>query len=249
MSGVPEEMGHMLPEPEAAELLASCGIPYVEHGVAATVEEAVALAGRLGYPVVLKIVSPDIVHKTEAGGVVIGLEDERALRAGYDEILERVRSSSPDARIDGLLVARHVAARRELIVGAIRDATFGPTVMCGLGGVFAEALSDVVFRLAPLRRRDASAMLQELRGASLLGDFRGERAIDVDEVAAILMGVGNLLLSRPEIAEIDLNPVAASPDGCVALDARMIVTSPPEGDANTGCAVAADSASEYRQGH
>ena len=222
MSGVLEDTQHMLPEPAAAELLASCDIPYVDHGVAGTADAAVAVAGRIGYPVVLKVVSRDILHKTEAGGVLIGLKDERALREGYDEILERVRSSCPDARIDGLLVGRHVAALRELIVGATRDATFGPTVMVGLGGVFAEALSDVVFRLAPLRRRDGLDMLSELRAARLLAGFRGERAIDLDQIAGMLMNVGDLLLAHREIAEIDLNPVAASPDGCVALDARII---------------------------
>lgn len=223
MSGVLENARRMLPEPEAAELLVSYDIPYVEHGVAGTAGEAVAVAGRIGYPVVLKVVSPDIVHKTEAGGVLVGLKDKRALREGYGELLERVRSTSPEARIDGLLVGRHVDARRELIVGAIHDATFGPTVMVGLGGVFAEALSDVAFRLAPLRRQDGLDMLQELRGARLLAGFRGERGIDVEQVAVMLVNVGDLMLSHPEIAEIDLNPVAASRDGCVALDARIIV--------------------------
>ena len=105
MSGVPENDAAMLPEPDAAELLASFSIPYVEHGVAATADAAVEVAGRIGYPVVLKVVSPDIVHKTEAGGVIVGLKDERALREGYDELLERVRASCPGARIDGVLVA------------------------------------------------------------------------------------------------------------------------------------------------
>ena len=116
-----------------------------------------------------------------------------------------------------------MSIRRELIVGAVRDATFGPTVMVGLGGIFAEALSDVVFRVAPLRHEDGLEMLGELRAARLLEDFRGERPIDQDEVAEVLVRVGDLLLSRPEIAEIDLNPVAAAADGCVALDARVIV--------------------------
>ena len=119
----------------------------------------------------LKVVSPDIVHKTEVGGVVLGLKDEGAVRAGFDELLRQVGTSCPEARIDGVLVARQVAARRELIVGAIRDATFGPTVMVGLGGVFAEALEDVVFRVAPLRQRDGLDMLGELRAARLLDGF------------------------------------------------------------------------------
>jgi acyl-CoA synthetase (NDP forming) len=223
MTGVSEHVSHMLPEPEAAELLAAAGITYVEHGVADSADAAAEVAGRIGYPVVLKVVSADVVHKTEAGGVVVGLKDEATLRAGFDELIRSVSASCPDARIDGVLVCRQVAARRELIVGAIHDATFGPTVMLGLGGVFAEALSDVVFRPAPLRRQDALDMPQELQGARLLAGFRGEQPVDLDQVAAILVSVGDLLVSHPEISEIDLNPVVASADGCVALDARVIV--------------------------
>ena len=162
MSRVAGQTTHMLPEPDAADLLASCGIPYVEHGTATTADAAAALAAGLGYPVVLKVVSPDVVHKTEAGGVVVGLKDEGAVRDGFAKLLAQVGASSPEARVDGVLVARHVAARRELIVGGLRDATFGPTVMAGLGGVFAEALEDVVFRVAPLRKRDGLSMLTEL---------------------------------------------------------------------------------------
>jgi acyl-CoA synthetase (NDP forming) len=223
MTGVVENTWRMLPEPDAAELLTSRGIRYVEHGVAGTADAAVEIAGRIGYPVVLKVVSADIVHKTEAGGVVLGLKDEPALREGYDELLRRVGASCPEACIDGVLVGRQVAARRELIVGAVHDATFGPTVMVGIGGVFAEALADVVFRLAPLRRQDGLDMLQELKGARLLAGFRGEQPVDLDEVAEILVNVGDLLVTHPEITEIDLNPIAAAADGCVALDARIIV--------------------------
>ena len=213
----------MLLEPDAAELLASCGIPYVEHGVAATAEAAVEVAARIGYPVVLKVISADVVHKTDVGGVVTGLRDEGAVREGMAAMLERVRAHCPGARIDGALVARHVASGRELIVGAVHDATFGPTVMVGLGGVFAEALADVVFRLAPLRRQDGLDMLQELRGARLLAGFRGEQPVDLDEVADVIVKVGDLLVSHPEIVEIDLNPVTASASGCLALDVRVIV--------------------------
>jgi acyl-CoA synthetase (NDP forming) len=223
MTGISEQVGHMLPEPQAAKLLASCGIPYVEHGVADSAAAAAEVAGRIGYPVVLKVVSPDVVHKTEAGGVLIGLKDEGAVREGFDELLETVRAGCPGARVDGVLVCRQVIARRELIVGAIHDATFGPTVMVGLGGVFAEALSDVVFRPAPLRRQDALEMPEELQGARLLAGFRGEQPVDLEQVAEILVKVGDLLVSHPEISEIDLNPVAVAADGCVALDARVIV--------------------------
>jgi acetate---CoA ligase (ADP-forming) subunit beta len=212
-------------EPDAAELLAGCGIPYVEHDVAGSADEAVAAAARIGYPVVLKVISEDVVHKTDAGGVVTGLADEAAVRGGMATMLREVSARCPGARIDGALVARHVSGGRELIIGAVRDATFGPTVMAGLGGVFAEALADVVFRLPPLQREDGLEMLSELRGARLLAGFRGEPPVDLDAVADVIVKVGDLLASHPEIAEIDLNPVIASAGGCVALDARVIVTS------------------------
>ena len=213
----------MLPEPEAARLLASCGIPYVEHGVAATADAAVETAARIGYPVVLKVISPDVVHKSDVGGVVTGLKDAAAVREGMAAMLAEVRERCPGARIDGVLVARHVSSSRELIVGAVHDATFGPTVMVGLGGVFTEALADVVFRLAPLQQRDGLDMLSELRGARLLAGFRGEPPVDLDAVADLIVRVGDLLVSHAEIVEIDVNPVATSARGSVALDARVIV--------------------------
>jgi len=200
----------MLPEPEAALVLAAHGIPYVDHGFAMTELSAVAHADRVGYPVVLKVVSPDIVHKAEAGGVVVGVRDEYELASAYAMLLKQVRSTCPDARVEGVLVARQVTGRRELIIGGIRDATFGPVVMVGIGGVFAEALGDVVFRLAPLRSNDGSDMLDELHGARLLSGFRGEPPVDRNQVAGLVVSVGDLLLEHPEIQEIDLNPVVAT---------------------------------------
>ena len=223
MSHVSEGRVHMLAEPDAAELLASFGIPYVEHGMATTAEAAVEVAGRIGYPVVLKVVSPDIVHKTEAGGVLVGVMDEAALRQRLRRAATPGLVELSGAQVAGMLVARQMAARRELIIGAIRDSTFGATVMVGLGGVFAEALEDVAFRVAPLRHRDGLDMVRELRGAAVLAEFRGEGAVDRDALAAILVRVGDLVLAHPEISEVDLNPVVASADGCVALDARVIM--------------------------
>ncbi len=214
----------MLPEPESAQLLGTCGIPYVDHGVADSEEAAVKIADHIGYPVVLKVVSADIVHKTEAGGVVTGLKDEWAVRDGLRDMLRTVRGRCPHARIDGAIVARQVRSGPELIIGAVYDATFGPTVMVGLGGVFAEALDDVVFRLPPLSREDGLDMLRELRGSRILNGFRGQQPVDLDGVADVVARVGDLLLAHPEIREIDLNPVAASAQGCVALDARVIVS-------------------------
>jgi acyl-CoA synthetase (NDP forming) len=214
----------MLLEPEAAEVLAACGIPYVEHGVAADAAEAAAVAARIGYPVVLKVVSPDIVHKTEAGGVVTGLADAAAVNEGFVVLADTVRRRMPDARVAGTLVARHIDAGRELIVGATRDATFGPVVMAGFGGVAAEVVADVAFRLVPLRHDDALDLLGELRGYALLTGHRGDRPVDLEAVADLIVKVGGLMRARPDITDIDLNPVAVSADHCVALDARIIVS-------------------------
>ena len=223
MSVTASGAARMLLEPEAAALLASRGITYVEHGVAAGADGAAEVAGRIGYPVVLKVVSRDVVHKSEAGGVVVGLNDEAALRAGLATLMSAVSAHCPDARIDGVLVARQVSGGRELIVGAVRDATFGPTVMVGLGGVQAEVLADVVFRLAPLRHADGLEMLSELRAARLLDAFRGEPPADRDGVADVIVRLGDLLVAQADIVEIDLNPVIAAAQGCVALDARILV--------------------------
>jgi acetate---CoA ligase (ADP-forming) subunit beta len=213
----------MLLEPDAAKLLATYGIPYVRHGVATDPDAAVACANEIGYPVVLKVVSADVVHKTEVGGVLVGVRNDDALRVGYTRLLADVALAVPDADVSGVLVGEFITARRELIVGAIRDATLGPAVMVGFGGLFAEALGDVAFRLAPLSELDAYDMLRELRGAPLLTDFRGEAPIDMGELVRILIEVGRLVTDHPQISEVDLNPLAAAERGCVALDARVIL--------------------------
>ena len=194
----------------------------------ADAEAAAGIAARIGYPVVLKVVSRDVVHKTEAGGVVVGVSDETALRSGPGHARERRGTHCPGARIDGVLVARQVFGGRELIVGAVRDATFGPTVMVGLGGVQAEVLADVAFRVAPLRRADGLEMLTELHAARLLEAFRGEPPVDRDAVADVVVRLGDLLVAHTEIVEIDLNPVIASARGCVALDARILASGDDE---------------------
>jgi acyl-CoA synthetase (NDP forming) len=223
MNPVRDRTSRMLLEPDAAALLGSRGITYVEHAMAAYVVAAAAAAARIGYPVVLKVVSADVVHKTEVGGVVVDVRDEEALRAGYEQVMERVSSRSPDAAISGVLVSRYAKADLELIIGGIRDATFGATVMVGLGGIFAEALGDVTFRVAPIAQDDGIEMLRDLKGAGLLSGFRGARPVDLTQVADVLVKVGELLLTEPCIQEIDLNPVAVSAQACVALDARVIV--------------------------
>ena len=227
MSGSPAIPTRLLLEPDAAKLLAASGIPYVEHGVAADAAEAAAVAARIGYPVVLKVISSDIMHKTEVGGVITGLFDASAVSEAFVLLADTLRRRVPDARVAGTLVARHIDTGRELIVGATRDVTFGPVVMAGFGGVAAEVLADVAFRLVPLRRDDADDLLGELKGYALLTGHRGDRPVDLEAVADMIVKTGDLMRARPDISAIDLNPVAVSADDCVALDARIIVTCEP----------------------
>jgi len=220
----PTATSRLLLEAEAAALLATCAIDYVAHGVAATAEDAAWVAEGLGYPVVLKVVSPDIVHKSDVGGVVVGLADSAAVRSGFEALMACVKERVPQARLQGVLVGRQVTDGVEMIVGAVRDATFGPTVMLGLGGVFTEVLGDVAFRVAPLHVDEARDMLRELRGFRLLTGYRDSPAADLDALAGLAVRLGDLMCDRPDISEVDLNPVVALAEGCVVLDARIIVS-------------------------
>jgi acyl-CoA synthetase (NDP forming) len=215
---------HMLLESEAAELLAASGIEYAAHESATTAEQAADAAVRIGFPVVLKVVSPDIVHKSDVGGVVTGLADPDAVRRGFEGLMASVREHQPEARLEGALVCRQVSEGTEMIVGAVRDATFGPTVMLGAGGVLTELLGDVAFRLAPLHPDDALDTLRTLRAYKALIGYRGAPAADLDALAAVAVRLGDLMCEHPEVVEVDLNPVAALPRGSVALDARILVS-------------------------
>lgn len=229
------QTAHLLPEPEAAALLAEHGIGYVAHELATSAAGAVEAAARIGFPVVLKVVSPDVVHKSDVGGVVTGLANAEAVRAGFEALLAAVRANLPDADLRGALVCRQELGGAEMIVGALRDPTFGPTVMLGAGGVLTEVLGDVAFRLAPLHHADALDMLGELRAFKMLTGFRGSPPADLDALASTAVKLGDLMCDRPEIAEVDLNPVMASAAGCIALDARIVIPdsrAPDEGRAS-----------------
>jgi acyl-CoA synthetase (NDP forming) len=212
-------------EPQAAELLAGFGIEYVAHALATTADEAAAAASRVGFPAVLKIVSPDVVHKSDVGGVALDIADEAAVRVRYEELVARVLERAPGARVEGVLICRQVTGPRvELIVGGLRDATFGPAVMLGAGGVFAEVLGDVSFRLAPLHEDDAMDMASELRAYKTLVGFRDVPALDVAAAGRVAAALGELLVAHPEVAEVDLNPVLVLPQGCVVVDARVMTS-------------------------
>ena len=213
-----------LSEPDALAVVRAYGLRTVRTALAADADDAVRQAEAIGYPVVLKVVSPQVVHKTDVGGVRVGLRDAAAVRAAHDDILASVRRHLPGARVDGVLVQQMAGGGgRELIAGLSRVPGFGPLLMVGLGGVYVEAIRDVQLRLAPVDLHDAREMLRTLRSARLLDAIRGEPAVDVDAVAETLVRLGLLAEAFPEIAELDVNPLRVSETGAVALDARILL--------------------------
>ena len=210
-------------ETEAKSVCLEYGIPVVESVLAGCAEEAAAAAGRIGFPVVLKVVSPDIIHKTEAGGVLVNLKSEAEVAAGYKKIVANAAKYRADAEVVGVLVAELAPPATEVIVGALKDPQFGQTVMFGLGGIFVEMLKDVSFRVAPLTEDDARDMITQLKAYPLLTGYRNTPAADVDALVKILCNTSRLVMEHPQIKELDLNPIRAYPKGVKTLDARIIL--------------------------
>jgi acetyltransferase len=220
LAGLGPTAGRQLGMPELAPLLDAYGIPRLPGRVAASATAAAAVAEEIGFPVALKIVSPDITHKTEVGGVALGLVDGRAVREAADAILGRVGTERPGAVIRGLLVEAMASAGKELVLGGVCDAQFGPLVMVGLGGIYVEVFADTAVRLAPVSSAEALVMLDELRMAPLLRGTRGEPPVDREALATIVGRFSRLLVDLPELAEIEINPLTVGPAGAVAVDAR-----------------------------
>ncbi len=220
---VREDGRNFLLEHEAKSFIAEYGIAVTQIRLAKSEDEAVRFAQQIGFPVVLKIVSPQVIHKSDVGGVKVNLKDEEELRRAYREIMSNVRSKVPNANIEGILVQEFAPQGVELIIGLIRDPQFGPTVMFGLGGVFVEVFKDVSFRVAPLSEQDAETMIREVKAYKLLTGFRGMEPVDVDAIKDALIKVGRIGVENEEIAEMDLNPVIAYPKGIKVVDARIIL--------------------------
>jgi acetate---CoA ligase (ADP-forming) len=204
-------------------VLDAYGIPTLRAGGAATAEGAVEAARQIGFPVVMKVDSPDIVHKTDVGGVVLDLRSEDDVRAAYDSMLQLVLSRQPDARIDGVTVERYVRGGRETIIGVSQDPSFGPVVMFGMGGIYVEALKDVAFRIQPVSDIDAHEMVREIRGYRLLEGMRGEAPADVAAIEETVQRVSQLVGDHPSILEMDINPFVVLEQGGVVVDARIRV--------------------------
>ncbi len=214
----------VLTEIESKQVLAAAGIPVAESHLATTAEEAGKAAKKVGFPVVIKIVSPDITHKSDVGGVRLGLESKKEVIAAFEEMLAAVREVQPKARIDGVAV-QHMAPRSaEVIIGMSKDPQFGPVLMFGLGGVLVEVLKDVAFRIVPLEPRDARQMVREIKGYPVLEGVRGQPPADVAALESLILKLSEFVEANPQIEELDLNPVFAYPDGVIAVDARIVVS-------------------------
>ncbi len=210
---------------EARPLLEAYGIPTPPQFLATSPYDAVRFATEIGYPVVLKLISPDILHKTDIGGVILDVKDEKAVNAGFEKLVTRASAVHPGAHVRGVQVQQMITGGQEVIVGIKRDPTFGPLIMFGLGGVYVEALADVSFRLAPLTAADAWEMLDEVRSARLLTGLRGTPPADRAALVDAIVRVGQLAADHPEIAELDINPllVLSEGQGVMAVDARIIL--------------------------
>ena len=215
--------GRQLPPDKAMQLMADEGLPTPPSALAASAAAAGRIARAQGFPTVLKISSPDIVHKSDIGGVRLNLTSAKAVAKNYRELMQLVRKGFPKAQVDGVLVSKMAPPGQEVIVGMNRDAQFGPIILFGLGGVLVEVFRDVSLRLPPLTAADALDMIREIKGYRVLAGYRGREAVDEQALVGCLMKVSEIAHKHPEIVEIDLNPVLAYPDGIMVVDARVIV--------------------------
>lgn len=213
----------VLTEVESKELLGQAGINVVPTKLAASKEEAVAVSRGLGFPVAIKIASPDIVHKSDAGGIRLGLEDAAQVSEAYDDLMRNINTKYPEAVIQGVSVQRMARPGVEIIIGMSKDAQFGPVLMFGLGGVWVEILEDTSIRVAPITRRDAREMIKEIKGYPLLTGYRGREPVDTSKLEDMLLALSNFVGKEPSVKEIDLNPIIASSNDAVAVDARIVL--------------------------
>ena len=221
--------GPVLTETEAKALLARYGVPRPEEALATSPDEAAQAAARIGGPVALKVQSPDITHKTEAGGIALGIVDEAAIREAYQRVLGSAKRAYPEAEIRGVLVQAMAPPGREIILGITRDAVFGPMMMVGLGGIHVEVLRDIAFAPVPIEADQALALLDQLKGAALLGAVRGAPPADRAALAELIATLSRFAADHAElVAEVDLNPVIVHPqgEGLTVVDALIVKRSP-----------------------
>jgi acetyltransferase len=213
-------------EEEAMQILTYYGFQFPKRSLARTSREAVRMASTIGFPVVMKISSPDILHKTDVGGVRVNVKTPQEVEEAFMEITSNARRIMRDAFIKGVMLCEMVTGGKEAILGVTYDRTFGHMIMFGLGGIYVEVLKDVVFRIVPVTRRDALAMVNEIKTVGLLRGARGERPADINAIAGYIVNLSCLITDFPEIQELDINPLVVMEKGAVALDARIIFRQP-----------------------
>jgi len=210
-----------LSEERSERILKKHGIPFAKHVLTKSPEEAAEAGRKLGYPVVMKVSSKDVLHKTETGGVMTDIRDADEAIKAFRKIKASVKRKVPKARIDGILV-QHMFSGREVIIGAKRDPQFGPVLMFGLGGVFVEVMKDVSFRLIPITAKDATEMIREIKGYPVLKGVRGQRPVKFKALERCLVGVSRIMEQNGDIKEMDLNPVMINEDAATAVDVRIL---------------------------
>jgi len=218
-----KEKRKYLLETEAKTVCMEYGIPVTRFKLAKSEQEAIKFANEIGYPIVLKIASPDIIHKFDVGGVMLNLKSQAEVKDAYKKILANIKKHKPDAKIIGLVVQEMAAPSIEVIVGASKDPQFGPALMFGLGGIFIEVLKDVTFRIAPITEEDAREMVTEVKAYPILKGYRGQPPADVEAIVKILLNTSKLVMEHQEIKELDLNPIIVYEKGAKTVDARIIL--------------------------
>ncbi len=213
----------ILTEFESKKILKQAGISVVETRLAKTQKEAVLLSRKMGFPVALKITSPDVIHKSDSGGVMLSINSVTEVKKAYNEILKRVKKQYPDAVIHGVSVQKMARPGTEVIIGTSKDPQFGPVIMFGLGGIFVELLKDVSFRIIPLERKDALEMIKEIKGYPLLQGYRGKEPANISALVEIILKISKLIEENPQIRELELNPIFVYRDKAVGVDARIIL--------------------------
>lgn len=220
-----KEKRNFLLEPESKTIFNELGLITPEFAIATSDKEAIAIAKKFGYPVVMKILSPQIIHKTDAGGVKLNLKTEEDVVKAFNETISNAKDYKKDAEIKGVLIEKMVTPSTEIIIGVTRDPTFGPAIMFGLGGIFVELLKDVSFRIAPLEKKDVKEMIHEIKALPILQGFRGGPNVNLDLIEEILLKVSKFVIDYiDDILEIDLNPIFAYEDKLLTVDARIILT-------------------------
>jgi len=212
-----------LTEFESREILSYYEIPVIEGEIVKNLENAKKMIERIGYPIVLKVVSPQIIHKTDVGGVILDIDNEKKLYQAYHQIVKNVEKNAPKATIESFFVQEMIKEGVEVIIGGKYDPTFGQTIAFGLGGIFVEVFEDISFRVVPITKEDAMQMIKEINGYKILKGYRGKPPIDFEALIDILMKTSKMLEENQEIKELDMNPVFALPDKAVAADARIII--------------------------